>query len=150
MKTTFAVPLIVGLSIAAGIAGYLLGGSTEAKIGQIRDASSQAAALLALEPGLNSTDPNEREHALWLKLGELRALERKPNQVMSGDIAAMEVAVTYAKLAQMHPTVDPLGRSELLMKHAVSACGKTASPNCNAEALSLIARRLGAPASGAK
>ncbi len=109
MKTTFAVALAAGLSIAAGLAGYWLGGSTEEKTGQIRDASSQATAILALEPGLNSTDPNEREHALWLTLGELRALQRKPNQVMSGDIAAMEVALTYAKLAQIQSAADPLG-----------------------------------------
>jgi hypothetical protein len=102
-----------------------------------------------LEPELNSADPNVREHALWLKLGELRALGWKPDQVMSGDIAAMEVAVTYAKLAQMRPGLDAPGRSELLMKHAASACAKAASPNCNAEALSLIARRLSAD-TGAK
>lgn len=144
MNSSLAVPLIVGCSIATGVAGYWLGGYGEAKITQIRDSASQAAALQALEPGLNSADPNVREHALWLKLGELRALEWMPNQVMSGDIAAMEVAVTYAKLAQMHSTLETPGMSELLMKHAVSACAKAASPNCNAESVAMIARRLSA------
>ena len=148
MKSSLAVPLIVGFSIASGVAGYWVGVS-EAKITQIRDSASQAAALQALEPEMNSADPNVREHALWLKLGELPALEWMPNQVMSGDIAAMEVAVTYAKLAQVHPTSTTPGMSELLMKHAVSACEKAASSNCNAEALSLIARRLSA-STGAK
>jgi hypothetical protein len=149
MKPSLAVPLFVGFSIATGVAGYWLGSLSEVKITQVRDSSSQAAALLALEPELNSADPNVREHALWLKLGELRALEWKPTQLMSGDIAAMEVAITYAKLAQLHPALGAPGRSELLMKHAVSACAKAASPNCNAEALSLIARRLSA-STGAK
>lgn len=138
MKSVRSIFLAVGLSIAAGLSGYWLGGWSEAKITQVRDSSSQAAALLALEPGLNSADPNVREHALWLSLGELRGIASKQNQSMPGDLAAMEVAITYAKLAQVRPGVDPPGRSDLLMSHAVSACAKTASPNCNAEALSLI------------
>jgi hypothetical protein len=148
MKPLLAVSLIVGFSIATGVAGNWLGGFSEAKITQIRDSSSQAVALLALEPELNSADPHVREHALWLKLGELRALARKPNQLMSDDIAAVEIAITYAKLAQMPPALDAPGWSELLMKHAVSACAKAASPNCNAEALSLIALRLSAAKGG--
>jgi len=146
MKSGIAVWAILGLSLTAGISGYWLGRFTEAKIIQIQD----EAALGALRLELGSKNPDEVEHALWLTLGDLRVLERRPSQAMTRDIAAMEVAITYAKLAQMSHSLNQSARSELLMKHAISTCQKTASPNCNAEALASIARRLSAPAATTK
>jgi len=145
MKSIVAVAAILGISLTAGISGYLLGRFTEAKRVQIQDAAAYALASQALEPGLASANPDEVEHALWLTLGNLRAVERTSNRAMPSDIAAMEIAIAYAKLAQMPVTANLQARKGLLMKQAISACQRTTSPNCNVEALTLLAQRLSAP-----
>jgi len=146
MKSSIAVMAILGLSLTAGISGYWLGRFTEAKSIQIQDEAAWGARPLEL----GSNNPDEVEHALWLRLGDLHTIERRPSQAMTRDIAAMEIAITYAKLAQMSPALNQSARSGLLMKHAISTCQKTASPNCNAEALASIARRLSSPAATTK
>jgi len=126
--------------LAGALPGYLVGQSIAATNLKLQDMYVYAESTKALQVELGSSDPQQVENALWLTLGDLRSLEKRPNAAMPADLAAMEMALTYVKLAGLASAQQSDARTRALMQRAVAACQRTTSPNCNAEALSLIVR----------
>jgi hypothetical protein len=150
MKNRTVAVVMLALPFAGAIAGYLLGQSTAAKNLELRHMYVYAESTKTLQVELGSSDPQQVENALWLTLGDLRSLEKTPNAAMPADLAAMETALTYVKLAGLASAQQSEARVAALMKQAVAACQRTTSPNCNAEALSLMVRHRQASAPSTK
>lgn len=150
MKNRLLAVVMLALLLAGALVGYLLGQSTAAKNLELQDMYVYAESTKTLQVELGSSDPQQVENALWLTLGDLRSLEMRPSAAMPADLAAMEAALTYVKLAGLASAQQSESRVAALMKQAVAACKRTTSPNCNAEALSLIVRHRQASAPSTK
>jgi hypothetical protein len=150
MRSTVVTALVVGTAVAAGSAGYWLGSTTAAGAAAVQNTFVDAQLMKALQFSISSASPGEAENALWLNLGVLHVAESKPNPPMGRDNTAMQIALTYARLAQLQPSLKPEAKVGLLMQRAVAACQRTGSPNCTAEALSAMAQKLSAQGGGTK
>ena len=150
MKNRIVAVVMLALLSAGTLLGYLLGQSIAAKNLVLQDMYVYAESTKALQVELGSPDPQQVEHALWLTLGDLRSLEKRPYAAMPADLAAMEIALTYVKLANLASAQQSEDRKAALMKRATAACQQTTSPNCNADALSLIVRHRQASAPSAR
>ena len=150
MKKSLVAVVMISLLVAGALVGYLLGQSIAATNRELQDMYAYGQATSALQLELGSSDPQQVEHALWLTLGDLRSLERTSNAAMAPDLAAMETALTYLKLADLASTQLSEVRATTLRQRAVTACQRTSSPNCNVEALTLIVRHRQASAPSAK
>jgi len=146
MKNRLVAVVMLALLLAGTLLGYFLGQSTAAKSRELQHIYFYAESTKARQVELGSSDPQQVEHALWLTLGDLRSLEKRPTGAMPADLAAMEIALTYAKLADLASAQRSEARAGALMKRAVVACQRTTSPNCNTETLSLIVRHRQASA----
>ena len=140
MKNRLVTVVMLAFLVAGTLAGYLLGQSTAAKNLDLQDMYVYAQSTKALQVELDSSDPEQVEHALWLTLGDLRSLEKRSNAAMPADLAAMEISLTYVKLADLASARQSEARTAALMKRAIAACQRTTSPNCNADALLQIVR----------
>ena len=147
MKNSLVAVVMPALLVAGTVLGYLLGQSIAVKNLELNDFYVYGNSTAALQVELASTDPQQVEHALWLTLAELRSLERSSHAAMPPDLAAMEIAQTYVRLAALASSQQSKDRNAALMNRAVVECQRTTSPNCNAEALTLIAghRQASAP-----